>query len=486
MKRSVIGLGVLVIGIAALGLWGTWVFAPQIEGKLRSAAETALTDLGAQSDVTLTVSGRDIAVTGLALNTGGAAAVVAALNDVAGRRVVRADLQDLPVAAPYVLTARKDGNITAEGVVPNDATRASLAPILGDAAQGLTLAAGMPEGWDANAVAGVTALSLLEKGKLSVEGQTVVLSGEAITQGEMAAIDAALGNVKLLVKDITVLDDGLPVAYTLNYSAGTGAVLDGKLPFGVIPNAFAVGLGLPSIGGGAKTALIRETGDISYLSAWAAVLPQIETLFAEVTPDGRSVRAKLIEGADANAVRAALATGGFTANVELPPPPPPPPEPEPVPEPVPEPTLAPSETPILDQMLPAMSPLGFEITPSGCQGATDALLAKTTIIFLPNSDALDESASAVLTDLAAIARDCAGGALRAEIGGHTDTSGDADENLALSARRAEAVRTALIAAGVPEAQLSAKGYGSAQPISENETKEGRVKNRRTTVVWGQN
>jgi outer membrane protein OmpA-like peptidoglycan-associated protein len=485
MKRNVIGLGALVLGIAVLGLWGTWGFAPQIEGKLRSAAETALTDLGAQSDLTLTVSGRDIAIAGLALNTGGAAAVVAALNDVAGRRVVRTDLQDLPVAAPYVLTARKDGTaadgaITAEGVVPNDATRASLAPILGDAAQGLTLAAGMPEDWDANAVAGVTALSLLQKGKLSVEGQTVVLSGEVITQGEMAAVDAALGNVKLLVKDITVLDDGLPVAYTLNYSASAGGVLDGKLPFGVTPNAFALGLGLPSIGGTAKTALIREMGDISYLSAWAAVLPQIETLFAEVTPDGRNVRAKLIEGADADAIRAALATGGFTANVELPPPP------APKPEPVPEPAPAPSETPILDQMLPAMSPLGFEITPSGCQGASDALLAKTTIIFLPNSDALDESATAVLTDLAAIARDCAGGALRAEIGGHTDTSGDEDENLALSARRAEAVRAALIAAGVPGAQLSAKGYGSAQPISENETKEGRVKNRRTTVVWGQN
>ena len=481
MQRYGKGVGAMILGITTLGLWGTWVSAPQIEGKVRDGAQTALANLGAQTGINLIISGRDIDVSGLALNDGGASAIVQALHAVQGQRVVRADLQDLPVVTPYVLTVRKEGTFTAEGVVPNAATRASLAQVLGDAAQGLSLAAGMPDGWAQNAVAGVTALALLQKGRLSVEGQTVILSGEVLTIGEMAAVDAALDNVKLRVKDITVLDDGLPVAYTLTYSASSGGVLQGKLPFGVTPQTIAASLGLQGIGGTAKTALIREVGDISYLSAWAAVLPQIETLSAEVSPNARIVRAKLIEGADASVIRAALATGGFTAEVEVPAPPISAPEPAPEPDPVP----ALSETPILDQMLPAKSPLGFDITPSGCQGATDTLLAETKIIFLPNSDALDESGTAVLADLAAIARDCAAGALRAEIGGHTDTSGDADENLALSESRAAVVRAALVAAGVPEAQVSARGYGSAQPISENETKEGRAKNRRTTVVWRQ-
>jgi OOP family OmpA-OmpF porin len=56
--------------------------------------------------------------------------------------------------------------------------------------------------------------------------------------------------------------------------------------------------------------------------------------------------------------------------------------------------------------------------------------------------------------------------------------------MALSARRAEAIRAALLAAGLPAGQMVAKGYGPAQPITENETKEGRAKNRRIALTWG--
>lgn len=479
MKRHVFGIGVLVLGIAALGLWGSFVTAPKIENKVRSATEAALAAAGAPADLAVNINGRDIDVSGLAVNEGGSEAIVAALNGVEGRRVVRTKLEDLPVAAPFAMTARKDGALTAEGVVPNEQVRASLAPMLGDAANSLTLATGMPEGWAENAAAGAAALSLLQKGTLSVEGQTVVLVGEVMTKADLDAVDAALANVKMQVKDITVLDDGQPVAYKLDYTASGGAVLDGKLPYGITPESVAVALGLSKIGGNAKTTLLRETGDVSYLSAWAGVLPQLESLTAEATPAGRSVRAVVMQGADADAVRAALATGEFDVDLEIPPAP----APEPKPAPAPEPKAEPVQTPILDQVLPVMSALGFEISSTGCQGASDALLDQTTIVFLPNLDTLDASATEVLENLAAIARDCAGGSFKAEIGGHTDTSGDAAENLALSARRAEAVRAALIAAGVPEDQLTAKGYGSAQPIADNETKEGRAKNRRTTLVW---
>ncbi len=487
MMRSAVGLAVLILGTAMLGLWANFVTAPQIEAQVRSTAQAALEGVLPGGDVTLAVSGRDITVSGLATNEGGASAIKAALMASAGRRVVRGDLQDLPVAAPYVLTAQKeigaDGPVlTAQGVVPSDAVRAKLAPLLGNAAQGLTLAKGAPDGWVANAEAGLAALNLLQKGRLSVEGLTVLLAGEVVTAQEMAAVDQALAPLAMLVKDVEVLDDGLPVAYTLTYSAQGGGTLNGKLPFGITPDAVAQALGLASLAGDVKTALIREMGDIRYLSAWAAVLPQLDSLSAEVAPGVQRVQASLLPGADAAVVLAALETGGFDVQIAEAPKP----EPEPIPEPAPAPEPATTQTPILDQVLPEMSDLGFEISSKGCQGAADALLAQTTIIFLPNLDTLDASAEAVLANLAAIARDCTQeGKLRAEIGGHTDTSGDAAENLALSARRAEAVRAALIAAGVPEAQLTAKGYGDAQPISENETKEGRAKNRRTTLVWSE-
>ena len=65
-----------------------------------------------------------------------------------------------------------------------------------------------------------------------------------------------------------------------------------------------------------------------------------------------------------------------------------------------------------------------------------------------------------------------------EIAGYTDNTGDAALNLALSQRRAEAVRGALIKYGVDPDMLVAKGYGEADPVASNDTAEGRLKNRR--------
>ena len=65
-----------------------------------------------------------------------------------------------------------------------------------------------------------------------------------------------------------------------------------------------------------------------------------------------------------------------------------------------------------------------------------------------------------------------------EIGGYTDNTGDTAANLTLSQRRADAVRSALIASGVSPGILMAKGYGSAKPVASNDTPEGRFQNRR--------
>ena len=65
-----------------------------------------------------------------------------------------------------------------------------------------------------------------------------------------------------------------------------------------------------------------------------------------------------------------------------------------------------------------------------------------------------------------------------EIAGYTDNTGDAALNLALSQKRAEAVREALIKYGADPDTLVAKGYGEADPVANNDTPEGRLKNRR--------
>jgi outer membrane protein OmpA-like peptidoglycan-associated protein len=65
-----------------------------------------------------------------------------------------------------------------------------------------------------------------------------------------------------------------------------------------------------------------------------------------------------------------------------------------------------------------------------------------------------------------------------EVAGYTDSTGDEAFNVALSQRRAEAVREALVKFGADPDMLIAKGYGSADPIASNDTPEGRRRNRR--------
>ena len=71
---------------------------------------------------------------------------------------------------------------------------------------------------------------------------------------------------------------------------------------------------------------------------------------------------------------------------------------------------------------------------------------------------------------------------RAVIEGHTDSTGAEGYNLQLSEERANAVKAALIAGGVPPEQISARGYGEAYPIATNEDQSGRQQNRRVELI----
>ncbi|MBW2107933.1 MAG: OmpA family protein [Deltaproteobacteria bacterium] len=71
--------------------------------------------------------------------------------------------------------------------------------------------------------------------------------------------------------------------------------------------------------------------------------------------------------------------------------------------------------------------------------------------------------------------------LKAEIQGHTDNVGSAAMNQALSEKRAKAVFEYLVKCGTDPDRLSFAGYGYSQPISSNDTAEGRAMNRRVQL-----
>lgn len=71
--------------------------------------------------------------------------------------------------------------------------------------------------------------------------------------------------------------------------------------------------------------------------------------------------------------------------------------------------------------------------------------------------------------------------MNVEIAGHTDNIGSDSYNQKLSEGRAQAVKQYFIEHGVPDTQLSAKGYGKSQPKADNATAEGRELNRRVEL-----
>ncbi|MDQ2670675.1 MAG: OmpA family protein, partial [Gemmatimonadota bacterium] len=72
--------------------------------------------------------------------------------------------------------------------------------------------------------------------------------------------------------------------------------------------------------------------------------------------------------------------------------------------------------------------------------------------------------------------------VRVEIAGHTDATGDPQQNVRLSLLRAEAVRQALVQRGVPPQRLVAAGYGSTRPIAQGRSAAANAQNRRVELI----
>ena len=113
-----------------------------------------------------------------------------------------------------------------------------------------------------------------------------------------------------------------------------------------------------------------------------------------------------------------------------------------------------------------------------CNNAFQDVLSNATIRFQTSSATIDAGNETLLQRLAKLANDCPG---NLTIEGHTDSSGDAGMNEALSQARAAAVRDALTGLGIAAGRLKAVGYGEAQPIADNETAAGRATNRRIAI-----
>nr|WP_315188446.1 OmpA family protein [uncultured Albidiferax sp.] len=102
------------------------------------------------------------------------------------------------------------------------------------------------------------------------------------------------------------------------------------------------------------------------------------------------------------------------------------------------------------------------------------------ILFDTASDALDSESQAVAGRIGSALSKLGINRLRVE--GHTDNVGPAAFNQTLSLRRAEAVAQALVSQGLPKDGMEVRGWGKDRPVVSNDTPDGRMQNRRVSVI----
>jgi OmpA-OmpF porin, OOP family len=102
------------------------------------------------------------------------------------------------------------------------------------------------------------------------------------------------------------------------------------------------------------------------------------------------------------------------------------------------------------------------------------------LLFETNKSLINQAGKDVLNNLVAFLTK--NPTTRIEIVGYTDAQGSETDNLKLSIARAKSVHDYLIFNHIPSNQLKYSGNGEANPLGDNDTEEGRVKNRRVEII----
>ncbi|GAA3966150.1 OmpA family protein [Thermobifida alba] len=115
-------------------------------------------------------------------------------------------------------------------------------------------------------------------------------------------------------------------------------------------------------------------------------------------------------------------------------------------------------------------------------GDTTQVMLSSDVLFELNESELTPEAESVLKDVAEEID--ASSATTVRIDGYTDNTGNDSINIPLSEARAESVREALEELTTRDGiEFETAGHGSSNPVGNNDTEEGRKKNRRVTVTF---
>jgi OmpA-OmpF porin, OOP family len=137
---------------------------------------------------------------------------------------------------------------------------------------------------------------------------------------------------------------------------------------------------------------------------------------------------------------------------------------------------------LLDHGTEYIIKVGMEGAPDQMKSAlaTTCHVALYGVLFDFNKSTLQPASDGILTQVATLM--AANPALAVEVQGHTDNVGAEGYNQTLSEARAQSVMSWLAQHGVTATRMTAKGYGKAMPVADNNSDEGRMKNRRVEIA----
>ena len=387
-----------------------------------------------------------------------------------------------PPLADVTILLGEDGSLSASGRMPEGVSAEALTEALPELVPGEMLVdePGVAVDWGP-ALEGLNiVLPRFQTANARLLDRSLRLKGTLrrgfSAQGSLAALRSVLPRDWDLDLDIA---ESAPLAEVILSKRGAEIALSGVLPEGVEPPAAVATFG-PDAGGDGLT-----TGGEGAAGAWQTSLgatAEAMRYFSSVT--GRVANGKLEldgtlhPGYGANQVQewlGARVAEGWDAGLTA--------EETPASEGDARVSLSTGETELFRRgyWLPEMS---FPVSEDRCTEEANRTLASGKIQFVTGSARIDQNGRALLNRLSAVAIRCLNSStLRLEIGGHTDSVGNDENNLKLSEARAQAVLEALAARGVRLDAMAAMGYGESQPIASNDVPEGRAENRRITFAW---
>ncbi len=443
-----------VIPLAVFWAIAAWNNTAPLEADLAARSGAALKNVTLDK-TRIAVAGRDVTLDAESFSVDGRKSAVASIEAVPGVRLVNDETRLVPEAKPFVWSAERDVvRVTLSGSAPLpavkgrlvDAAKAALGNI--EVVDQMGLARGAPPRFENAAILLLDQIGKLKDGKITITDTKVQLSGMARELGGREAIAAALKN---LPDGFSVANDVKappyifqaykdPVASTVTLSVN---VPDGNVHAAIVQAAtrkffnekvvdnLKESVGAPS---GFAAVLVPALGALSRLSTGTLVVSD-----REVKLSGDA----FYEGA-ASQLRAGLGREvpqGFQYKPDV-------------------------------TVKPAAAPVDSTV----CQQLFSDLLAKGRIRFDSGRATIDPDSAGLLDRLIETALRCPTTSI--EIAGHTDAVGEDAANQALSEKRAQAVVDYLVKAGLPASRFTAVGYGSTQPVADNESDEGKAQNRR--------